>query len=206
MGRTNFETPEINLPDSLQPSEPIIKGLKIAFFGPSRSGKNVAGRHIWEKHNAVLFAFGDEMKEWFHKIFTWIPREPKPVDEYIKFAQGCRDIDFDVWVKKVIGMIDIYLSLNANVVITDLRQPNEYQALKERGFTIVKLHASEEALDARIGDTVKEGSELVKNNPTELHFDTYEFDYEIHNSGTIEEFIEKIDEMLHDIKRRQGET
>lgn len=165
----------------------------IALFGPSRSGKDTVGTHLSNQYNYSRFAFGDEMKNLFHEIFRDIPEEPKPVDGYVNFAQACREIDPDVWLKKLLPMVDVYTSLNAPVVITDMRQPNEYKALKERGFKIIKLTIPEEERQKRVNETCVKGTELTTNNPTETFFDTFEFDFHIHNDGTIGELIRKTD-------------
>lgn len=69
-------------------------------------------------------------------------------------------------------------------IITDMRFPNEMEAVKERkGITIrvVRDYA------------LRGGPEDPKNlHPSETALDDAEFDYEIINDGTIEELVEKV--------------
>jgi hypothetical protein len=65
--------------------------------------------------------------------------------------------------------------------ITDMRFPNEKEAVKEKGGITIKV--------------VRPGT-VIGNHPSETALDDAEFDYEIINDGTIEDLIEKVKEIL----------
>lgn len=70
-------------------------------------------------------------------------------------------------------------------LITDMRFPNEMDAVKERdGITI------------RVSRTGIHTPKIEDLHPSETALDDCEFDYHIDNSGTIEDLIEKVREML----------
>lgn len=70
-------------------------------------------------------------------------------------------------------------------LITDMRFPNEMDAVKERdGITI------------RVSRTGIHTPKLEDLHPSETTLDDCEFDYHIDNSGTIEDLIEKVREIL----------
>jgi hypothetical protein len=72
-----------------------------------------------------------------------------------------------------------------NWIITDLRFPNEYEAIKSReGITIRVVRP----------DDKKVSSDL---HPSETALDNHQFDYEIVNDGTIEDLIDKVEKMLN---------
>lgn len=72
-----------------------------------------------------------------------------------------------------------------NWIITDMRFPNEMEAVKERkGITI------------RVSRTGVHTPKIEDLHPSETALDNSEFDYHIDNSGTIEELVEKVREIL----------
>jgi hypothetical protein len=72
-----------------------------------------------------------------------------------------------------------------NWIITDMRFPNELEAVEEReGITIrVNRNNGTRAID-------------VNPHPSETALDDAEFDYVIENDGTIEDLVEKVREIL----------
>jgi dephospho-CoA kinase len=87
-----------------------------------------------------------------------------------------------------------------NIVITDLRQPNEYQALKENGFKIIRVNASDEVRLERmkaLGDNVKPED---LNHETESHVDSYDVDFELDSNGSIDELIQQAEQYVSQFK------
>ncbi|MFE5278591.1 hypothetical protein ACFQ9F_30120, partial [Bacillus cereus] len=85
-----------------------------------------------------------------HETFPDVGILSKPRALYQQFGQLMRQIDGDVWVKhverKVEGIVD-YRSTHDHhigVVITDLRQPNEYEWARRNGFTIIRVTAPDD--------------------------------------------------------------
>ncbi len=80
-----------------------------------------------------------------------------------------------------------------NWIITDLRFPNELQAVKDKKGISIRLNRSQEnqgwtegSINTFIGNT----------HPSETALDSATFDYTINNSGTIEDLIEQVKEIL----------
>ena len=72
-----------------------------------------------------------------------------------------------------------------NWIITDMRFPNEMKAVKERkGITI------------RVSRTGIHTPKVEDLHPSETSLDDAEFDYHIDNSGTIEDLVEKVKQIL----------
>jgi hypothetical protein len=72
-------------------------------------------------------------------------------------------------------------NLQNNWIITDMRFPNEMEAVVERKGITIRINRPEINLLA---------------HPSETSLDTAEFDYTINNSGTIEELIKKVKDIL----------
>lgn len=83
-----------------------------------------------------------------------------------------------------------------NWIITDVRFPNEAKAIKDKGGILIRVNRPCEECG------VLEGHKMIphKNKPSEHESETalddYEFDYIVDNSGTIEELIVKIKDIL----------
>lgn len=87
-----------------------------------------------------------------------------------------------------------------NWIITDMRFPNELEAVKDRGGITIRVNRPCEECG------VLEGHKMVahKNKPSthesETALDLAEFDFVIENSGSIEELIEKVKIILIELK------
>jgi hypothetical protein len=97
------------------------------------------------------------------------------------------------------GTMDVRKSRETlpNWVITDMRFPNELEAVKSRGGITIRVNnpwirfsdGSYRAKSKMLGDFDNE-------HESETALDDYEFDYVIDNNGTIEELIIKIKDIL----------
>lgn len=94
-------------------------------------------------------------------------------------GEGLRSaISKDIWVIHTLARINTILHTMPNhILVTDVRYPNELEALKARGFTMIKL-----VRDTGIRD----------NHPSERDLNDNLFDYVIDNNGTLEELEEKL--------------
>lgn len=81
-----------------------------------------------------------------------------------------------------------------NWIITDVRFPNEAQAIKDRGGIVVRISRR-----ASIDDEMIWGTNPLRH-PSETSLDDWEFDYKINNSGTLEELLEETRFLLNNIK------
>jgi len=80
----------------------------------------------------------------------------------------------------------------SNWIITDMRFPNEMEAIKARHGITIRVIRPQFIINGKV---------IIKDlHPSETALDDAKFDYEIINDGTIEELIEKVREIL--IKQR----
>lgn len=73
--------------------------------------------------------------------------------------------------------------LNDAWIITDVRFPNELQAIKDRNGIVIRVNRNNSLFKSVIHES-------------ETALDNYEFDYIIDNNGTIEDLIIKVKEIL----------
>jgi len=72
-------------------------------------------------------------------------------------------------------------------VITDVRFPNEFKAIKEKGGIVIRVNRPGH------GNSMKE---LAEAHPSETALDGHEFDYVIENNSNLEQLISKVREIL----------
>lgn len=88
-------------------------------------------------------------------------------------------IHSDIWINALFAD----LNKNSNWIITDVRFPNELEAIKKRnGITI------------RVNRNSCETATLIHESETAL--DNANFDYKINNNGSLEDLIGKVKEIL----------
>ena len=169
--------------------------IKIALIGGARTGKDTIAGHLCNILGFKRLAFGDKLKEIMFKTFLDLREEPKPRQEMIDFGQACRDIDPYVWIKHLHDQSLVYERLgHHNLVITDVRQPNEIQYCVDMGYTLVKVVASKET---QIERASKSGEQLDVNNYMDATAVGYEgYDHIIVNDGTLEDLYTQVENLI----------
>jgi dephospho-CoA kinase len=175
----------------------------IALTGALRSGKDSVGAYLCEKYGYVRFAFGDALKDDFHRRYPEIGRFPKPREAYQFHGQFMRKhCGEGVWVDACFR--DIMTEVGAGstpvpVVITDLRQPSEYDRCHAEGYVIIRVNAPLELRRQRAlaeGDTFDDASFC---HETEQHVDLFATDYDVYNVGTVEALRMQIDAIMRSL-------
>lgn len=168
---------------------------RIGIVGKARSGKDTLADYLCEELGYTRYAFGDEVKRHYHAIFgdtdvkprRGYPCQGKPRRGYQWFGQAMRQHQPDIWIQKVLKKIE--REQPERIVITDCRQQNEFDVLRDNGFFIVKIECDDEV---RIERMKKLGDKFTAddlNHATEKAVDSFEPDIVIENNGTITDMI-----------------
>ena len=84
-----------------------------------------------------------------------------------------------------------------NWIITDMRFPNEMEAIVKRGGLTIKVIREKLPIKhSKTGKTHLLSREAFTEHPSETALDDAEFDYEIINDGSIEDLIAKVRQIL----------
>ena len=186
-----------------------MTNIQIAICGFLRTGKDTVGEYIEKNYGGYLFAFGDALKDDFHREYSHIPRHPKPRKGYQLHGQLKRYVHGeDYWLNKCLtsinmtrleaeGWLTTYkVPANFIPVITDVRQPNEVQRCKDDGFILLRTRAAVDTMVRR----AEEAGDLFDiedlQHETERGANNYVVDYEIENNGTLEELYARIDVIM----------
>lgn len=164
--------------------------MRIAITGKIASGKSFVSQYLCDTYNFKIFNFAQPIKKICKKVFDMKYKNRQLLQE---FSEKCKEIDKDVWVNYLERAIT---KETGNIVIDDLRFPNECQMLKKRGFIIIKLRLSPELqlqhIKETYPDTYTEHLEGL-DHISESMYDYLPHDYEIDvDEGDILNKIEEI--------------
>ena len=184
--------------------------VNIATAGKGYSCNEYATNNLYYQDSKwKIKKFADKTSKAFEAItgikYYSLSREEKerirPL--YVKFAEGCKEIfGEDVWVNaltneykpelnitnKLFNLPNIVEREYPNWIITDMRFPNELKAVKDRGGITIRVVRPVHALSQK--------NHCGILHPSETALDNAEFDEIVDNSGTIEELIEQIKQIL----------
>lgn len=173
--------------------------IKLALTGKARSGKDAIAEYLVANYRFKRFAFGDGIREVCRQLYPeQFEGRAKPRALLQGVGQSLRAFDEDVWVKRTLYEIS-WSWPHGSVVISDLRQPNEYDALIRKGFVIIRVTAPE---DLRIQRMLAVGDAFNSDDlthDTESYVDSFEVDYEIINDGTLGELHTQVDEFMAEL-------
>lgn len=165
--------------------------MKIAFSGKMKSGKDFAAKYLKDmcpEYNFKIMALADSIKELALNEFG-VTKDNHPkgreILQYIGTELGRNLVDEDIWIKRLLAKIDS----NDNVLVTDVRFPNEVEALQKAGFNIVRIEAD------RI-QRKKRGKLINQDHPSETALNDYFFTTTIFNNDTELQFQRDLDRLM----------
>jgi len=187
--------------------------LKLALTGRMRSGKDSVADYLARQYGFARFAFGDGIRKVCRELFPdQMAQARKPRALLQGVGQAMRTFDEDVWVRQTLDRINEEqrfrtrsLLAPKDVVITDLRQPNEYARLRAEGFVIIRVNADNGTRYLRMIDAGDAFTAADLEHETERHIDSFAVDYEIDNNGSLAELYAKVDEIMADITAKETE-
>lgn len=176
----------------------------VSVLGKARSGKNTFAEILAEelfditKRKFIFMAFAHELKLRVQTEFDlsyeqlWGNQKEAPDHRYQKnnsnnifwapreilqeYGELYRKIDYDFWVKSLLRLIDE--KEYKNVIITDVRYPNEADAITKRKGFIIKVTSE------------RDGKEQIhgQDHISETALDNYDnIDFHVTNDGTIQD-------------------
>ena len=174
--------------------------MKIAFGYKARSGKDTSAEYLQGQYGGQIFKFAqpiyDIMKATHEiagvdtfkdtKLLTWVGTD------------WARAINENIWVDHCLNRINqaerqgCYLSNESfinNFFVTDVRFPNEAEALKKNGFFLVKV-------DRKTRPQEERASHMSENALN----DYKGWDFVIDNNGTIEDLYKQLQTVVQVIK------
>ncbi|GAK00870.1 AAA family ATPase [Geomicrobium sp. JCM 19055] len=167
--------------------------MRIAVTGKMRSGKDTFANYFIEREFYNL-AFADGITDVIAQYFPEAWQEGKPREHYQVIGQAFRQLNPTIWVEHLDDLLGQWFMLdgvNVPVIVTDLRQPNEYEYLKANGFTVVKVETSEELRIERIKKSGDAHKLEYLHHETEKHIDDMDYDYLVTNDTSLVDLLEQ---------------
>jgi len=157
----------------------------IGFAGKKLVGKDTAGLYVAQKYGLKKVAFADLLKKiafmiWRIDFSTMDPAEKERKRIYLQaLGDIVRDIDDESWVNAL-----FYNEGHDNLVICDVRYPNEVVNIKDMGGFVIKIERN---------------TGLEDGHRSENSMDQFKcFDAVFTNDGSIHELHSKIDNFIED--------
>lgn len=170
----------------------------VAFHSPSeQSGKSIAADYLVTKRGYSLVKFADPVKSMTYSLIQSVIDDRDLIWDYMEGSKKetiipvlgvtprelfvsighrwGRGIKEDFWIRLLENRLKKLK--NKNIVIDDLRYPNEYNFLKERNAVLIRI--------------VRVGGEQATSESEGL-LNEYSFDHTVINNGNIVEFLNKI--------------
>lgn len=168
------------------------KPLKIALGHQARVGKDTFAAYLEEREVSGKFSFAEKLYEATASIQSILgkPLEKDPALLQMLGSDLKLHYGDNIWVDATMKKIRQFEAHNptANIIVTDIRFPNEMEALKIEGFTTIKIARKDRPIDRdpnHISETALAGAQ---------------FDYTINNNGTMEDFYAEINRVISDIR------
>lgn len=171
--------------------------MLIGFGCQARVGKDTAAEYLISKYGGVRVSFAQPL----YDCQTYIQnRCGLPMEKDRKLLQWLgtewgREKDPNIWVNIALDKIRSlrHQNPNVNIYITDLRFPNEFDAIRKAGGITVRILRPEKG-DICGGSTTHLSEIGLIDKPLG------EWDHIIENIGTLDEFHEKLDNLICDSK------
>jgi hypothetical protein len=152
----------------------------IKEFLPQYENKSFAGK--LKEMIAILLNVSTEQLEdrgYKESNLGWLNSSPRELMQKLGTEWG-RSIDEDIWVKALLADYDI----NENWIITDVRFPNEADAINKAGGVVIRVYRGDSS------DT----------HPSETSLDNYpDFVYKIVNTGSLKDLRNQVEFIIEEI-------
>jgi hypothetical protein len=166
--------------------------MKVAFAGKMGAGKDTAVEYLINKLGGTQISFASPIYDIMHYAQK---RCGFPMEKDRQFLQyvgtdWARNKESNVWIRIAIESTP---PSGQNTFISDLRFPNEFEALKKEGWTCVKLVRPHQEERKGTGSHIHISEVALDIIPEER------WDHVMHNDGTLEDFHTKLDSLVDTI-------
>lgn len=182
--------------------------MNIVLISEAGGGKDFLADYLVSNYGYTRYAFADHVRSVAQTWFPHLYGDGKSKNRALLQAIGTkfREIDSDIWIDSMFEGIDEQAAIRKRykeapefIVITDCRMPNEYQALKDRGFKFIRVQVDADVRKQRLLARGDKFNEDDLNHHTESFYNQFECDFTIHNNTTQLEAYVQLDSILESI-------
>lgn len=167
--------------------------MKIALVGKARSGKDTVAEYLKDNYNFKEYKFSKGIHDVINLVRGMSDSKSKHRRELQGVGQELRSVlGQDIWVNYTLRQI--LHDRPDNIVISDCRQKNEADRLREEGYILVQVEAPDKV---RIKRMIEAGDKFTKEDLThETEMIDFAVDYELFNDSTIFDLYYQIEDMM----------
>jgi hypothetical protein len=135
---------------------------------------------------------GEEWRQYFNDDYDLVCEKestfsslltPRKLLQLLGTEAGRQVIHNNIWVNALFADYDTSSNYDSNWIITDVRFPNECQAIKDRGGIVIKINRD---------------SDVVDNHSSETALDNYDgFDFVVDNNGSIDDLTNNLIKIIN---------
>jgi hypothetical protein len=153
------------------------------------SGKSEVAKYLMWRHSFVGHSFSNGV---YHIANDLFGMEGKDRHLLQSIGSSMRAINPDVFVNYSLGR----MNFEENIVIDDLRFDNEYERLKDLGFTVIRVVCDESDRVERMKRIYPNWKEHLLLGSHESETQDIQCDGMIYNNSSVEDFHDSIEGML----------
>ena len=171
---------------------------KIAITGKIRSGKDEVARYLNLHHEYSHYKFSYLITKHLIELYPEKDLSRKQRSLYQWYGQMVRSVDKDVLVNAVFRRIanDYFMDQVKKIVISDLRQPNEYNRLIDENFTILRVNSDRQLREYR-AKQYDEFNSKDFDHETEQYVDLFPVHYDLYNNGTLDDLFTQVERIIN---------
>jgi hypothetical protein len=183
--------------------------MLIGLAGWARSGKDTLADYLVVFHDYKKVAFADPMREALVRlnptielgnfklaklatsvnVFGWedvksLSPDVRGLMQRLGTEVGRQMFGENFWVDQTMKRV---AEIDGNCVVSDVRYPNEAQAIKDAGGIVIRIE--------------RNGVKAANEHTSESALDGFEFDLVIRNDGTLQEFMSNAELALKSVLR-----
>ncbi len=156
------------------------KIIRIGLSGKLATGKSLVADYLIEKYQFKRISFAARVKELAAELFGYTDKKTAKGRSVLQqLAQHMREIDPDVWARYTIKR----MPQGCNIVVDDVRYPNEFEMLHEAGFVLVRMMMDKAERKRVISETYPGLPDDLLLDSSETALDGFSFDYYIDNGS-----------------------
>jgi len=168
----------------------MVQPLKIAFGCQARVGKSSSVKYLIDKYGGIEFSFSEPLYYILNFTQEFLNLKQQKDREFLQFVGTWgQKQDPDLWVNLVLK--NIRANPGRNIFVSDVRFPNELEALRKEGFLCVRIIRDCQKNDPTFGSGDR--SHPSENSLTE---NLSVWDKVIYNNGSWEEFTSKLEGLI----------
>lgn len=161
----------------------------LAFGCEARVGKDTAVDYLIAKKGGAKKSFAAPLYDILHYTHTRLRLKPRKDRKFLQLVGDWgRKQNDHIFINVLLQEIDLE---TGNVYVSDVRYPNEFFSLKNRGFTMIRLIRDDRFVSA---DT------SITSHSSENSLQDFPWDIIIRNNGSLEDLYTKLDQVYSDSK------